>query len=360
MPYAATPNTLAEFQQKLVGAWKNEPFGHKNGKLVGGEQSPLSYNIMPLPEESDPDGYILKNFKYYESLKFNGSDSQGAVAVITGAPNRGGLVSQNSRALFYEQQIKFAEGPGGPNGEGHEGTAQVAHVENGAWLWLPRFVQQAGPYPGNTDSKPVTEDLEQPADIMIAKQMSTPHGTSIVALGHFDTIKAIGDPQAFRRTSPSVIPGRPVIPDGSTPYPMPASAVQVSGSPPVLRSNLNASNRYSEEKSRMDDFQNPHPDLARFPNRPLQEAVAIIQPDSYTHWRVTTQPLTNGRGQVVNVPFEQRVADVIGYSAEYWLLFKGHGRYLAYTQTIRMALTIRSEKYIFPHITCNTLTYISS
>jgi len=107
----------------------------------------------------------------------------------------------------------------------------------------------------------------------------------------------------------------------------------------------------------MSDFQNPHPELTRFPNRPLQEAVAIINPDHYIHWYVTTDQLPNGRGHVINIPFEQRASDVIGFSAAYWLLFKGKKKYLAYTQTIPMVLTIKDTKYMFPHITCNTVSY---
>jgi hypothetical protein len=92
---------------------------------------------MPLPENGN---YILKNFKYHERLKFNDGDDIHPLAIAAEAPNRGGLVSQNCRALFYERQVRFAEG---------SAKGEVVHVENGAWLWLPRFVQQRGPYPPN-------------------------------------------------------------------------------------------------------------------------------------------------------------------------------------------------------------------
>ncbi len=170
MPSAIDISFLAEFQQQLVGNWMNVAFGHdENGREVGGVDNPLSYNIMPLPETADPDGYILKNFKYYELINFNDT-----LAVAAEAPNRGGLVSQNARALFYEQQVNFAEGPAKDKG---------VHVENGAWLWLPRFVQQAGPYPGDIDHEAVSDALSQPGDISVAKLISVPHGNSILALG---------------------------------------------------------------------------------------------------------------------------------------------------------------------------------
>jgi len=356
-------STLADFQRELIGVWKNEDFGDG----VGGEGNPLSYNIMPLPSvppcrgvklnkhDPDNDGYILKNFRYTERLRFNDCDDKNTLAIAATAPNRGGLVEQNCRALFYEQQVRFAEGPDGPE---NEKGPQVVHVENGAWLTLPKYVQQPGPYPENIDKEPVTEDLEQPVDIMIAKQMAIPHGNTIHALGGFDTISSEKTSECNRQRS-SLLPGIPIIPDGATPYPVQLIPECNDSCGPSLKSNLNAYKRYSDLKTSMDDFQNPKPEYTRFPNRPLQEAVDIIKPEHYMHWYVTTQQSANhnGAGGVMNIPFEQRVSDVIGYSAEYWMLFKKGKKYLAYTQTILMILTINGIKYIFPHITCNTVTY---
>lgn len=364
MPYRAEIEILAKFQQELVGTWENRDFPHEGRESpVGGNDNPLSYNIMPMPQDSDPDGYILKNFKYNERLKFNDNNVDTTLAIAAEAPNRGGLVSQNCRALFYEQQVKFAEGPGAGN---------VVHVENGAWLWLPRFVQQDGPYPSvPIDAESVSPALEQPAELMIAKQMSIPHGNSILALGSFDTV---ADAAGEGCKNLPIISGSPVIPDASSPYPMPANAELNSAPPPSLTSNLNADERYSTIRDSPSDYQNPHPDLTRCPNMPLQQAVAIIQPDSYMHWRVTTLPLQNGRGHVVNIPFEQQVSDVTEYYADYWLLYKTHtphhhppkhntgklitSRYLAYTQTILMKMKIKGELYVMPHVTCNTVTYV--
>ena len=361
MPYAAKISHLAEFQQELVGSWENRDFGtDAHGKPVGGNNNPLSYNIMPLPQVWDTDGYILKNFKYTERLKFNDDNVQNTLAIAAEAPNRGGLVTQNCRALFYEQQVKFAEGPA---------NGQVVHVENGAWLWLPRFVQQDGPYPANIDLEPVSDALSQPADMSIAKQIAVPHGNSILALGYFDTVpdhKGKGKPPC---NSTPLIHGSPVIPDAPFPYPLPEDAVPNTAPSPSLISSLNVDERYTTLRDSAGDFQNPHPDLTQCPNRPLQEAVAIIKPDSYMHWRVTTQPYPNGRlgGVVTNIPFEEAVSDVTDYFADYWLLYKGKHKYLAYTQTILMVLTIRKndaddddpgKKYVFPHVTCNTVTFV--
>jgi hypothetical protein len=88
---AIDSNLLAEFQKELVGNWMNMAFGHdKDGMEVGGEDDPLSYNVMPLPETSDPDRYILKNFKYSERIKFNNENVNDTLVIAAKAPNRGG------------------------------------------------------------------------------------------------------------------------------------------------------------------------------------------------------------------------------------------------------------------------------
>lgn len=368
MPYAAAIPNLAEFQQELVGGWKNLDFGRdEHGHSVGGEGNPLSYNFMPLPQATDPDGYILKNFKYHERILFHNDNAKRTLTSTAVAPNRGGEVTQNVRALFYDQQVRFAEGPD---------AGMVVHEENGAWLWLPRFVQQPGPYlPAGATVEPVTDALQQPSDLSVAKQIAVPHGNSVLALGSFDTIvERVGKDQ-FRKSAR--ISGSPTIPDARAPYPMPANPVPNSSAPPPLVTDLNADARYSTLRNAPGDFENPHPDYTRYPNRPLQQAVAIIHPDAYMHWRVTTECLNGGVGSVTNIPFEQRVADVTEYWADYWLLFKEErgrgkgpkgkggkvqeekGKYLAYTQTMLMKMKIKGhpEPYIFPHVTCNVLTF---
>jgi len=349
MPIPAPSSNLALFQQELIGKWTNQNFGtDSHGNPVGGQANPLSYNIMPLPETGDPDGYILKNFKFYEMLNFNDS-----IAVMAEAPNRGGLVSQNCRALFYEQQVLFAEGPK---------ANTIVHVENGLWLWLPIFVQQPGPFPANIDQEAVTNALSQPTDVSIAKQISIPHGNSILALGGFDTIPDKGGTGVCR--SNPMFGGRPVIPDAPFPYPVPADPIpNPLAPPPTLISNLNVDQRYSTQLNTPANFQNPHPELTQCPNKPIQDAVEVIKPDSFIHWHVTTEQLQHGKGIVTNIPFEHRVSNVTDYIADYWLLFKTTSgkttKYLSYTQTILMTLTIKGQKYSFPHVTCNTLTFAS-
>ncbi len=185
------------------------------------------------------------------------------------------------------------------------------------------------------------------------------------ALGRVDTVPGPGGAGPWK--GDPMIKGSPIIPDGAPPYPVPADPVPIHPGtpiPPMLLSNHNADQRYSTVRLNSptdpNDYENPHPDLTQNPNLPLQQAVAIITPDSYMHWSVTTRPLTNGQngaGSVTNIPFEQLAANVTAYEADYWLLFKGDKKYLAYTQTILMVLTIKERKYTFPHVTCNTVTY---
>jgi hypothetical protein len=370
MPGLAPIPSLAEFQQELCGDWSNQDFPpDKHGKVFGGPKNPLSYNIMPLPQRNpiNGDGYILKNFKYTERLHFNNDKPEHTLAISARAPNRGGLVNQDARALFYEQQVKFAEGPQGPRSDSP--TGDVVHVENGAWLWFPRFVQQDGPYPQNPPNSGkfgpptdmVSEALQQQFDISIAKQISVPHGNSILALGLFATVP--GPDGAGPWDGNARIKGMPTIPDGAPPYPMPAVPIEIPNTNPrALKTLLNADERYQNDLPSHPD-ENLHPDLTRYPNKPLQHAVDILQPDEYIHWHVTTLPLQNGRGFVTNIPFEQEVSKVTAYSPDYWMLFKGDKKYLAYTQTIQMALMILNRetnveyKYVFPHITCNTVTF---
>lgn len=335
MPYATDVKDFALFQQQLLGTWSNKNFP---GSRLGGDTHPLSYNIMPLPQISaqpgQPDypGYVLKNFKYYETIRFNDGK---AIASPATAPNRGGRFTQDARALFYDQKVSFAEGPEKGN---------VVHIENGTWLSLETVPQALGPYGHGGNEK--GEFPPQPPWLTVAKQIAVPHGNSVLALGSY----------ALDGKDP-VFHGSPVIKDAAPPYPDPD---YLSVEP------------YATQRNHLTDFQNPHPDLATQPNRPLQEAVDIIKPDAYLYWHVTTElrdytepvlhesdKVITVKGKVTNIPFEQKVSRVTEYWADYWLLSTDKGKsfdYLAYTQTMLMSMTIGGLQYSFPHVTCNTLT----
>lgn len=362
MPKQADNTSLAEFQQLLIGTWENDRELSENGK-------PLSYNVMPLPQDADQPGrppepgasqyggFVLKNFSFVETIRFNGSASKGdsaneqdpgAVAVAASAPNRGGTYTQTAHAIFYEQQVRFSEGPD---------QGQIIHIENGAWLHLASQAQQIGPY---TDGPaiPGGQVLEQPPHLTVAKQISVPHGNSVLALGNVDlNDRARFDQDLTGLTPNTVFVGEPDIPDAAVPHPQPTTISTVPFYDP-----------YAVVLTGPGDFENPDTNLARNPNYPLQRAVEIIKPRSFIHWRVTTRPLFGGTGVVTNIPFEQRRSEVTEYSADYWLLSKDEKakqsrdfNYLMYTQCIMLKILISvdggttNREFMFPHITSNTV-----
>lgn len=339
MPIAAIPGGLNVFQKALQGRWSNQALpGAPAGE--GSAGNPLSYNVMPLPQSSSPSGYILKNCRVSEVVRFNnGNDvDPDAIAVPTTAPNRGAMSLQLPTALYYEQQVRFA---GGGPGVAMQPQPQVVHSENGSWLNLLTGDKLTGPY-GPT----VLQDPNrQPADVTIAKQMSVPHGNSVLALGNFDPIAA---------GAPDIMPTTSILP-----------------TPAGLDTT-----QYTTTLDQEDDYQNPLPDYAMNPNLPLQRAVTvtkdtqgnsvepILKVTSYLHWTVTTKKLASGKGATINAPFEHLHASVENYAADYWLLAtdgKAIGdspdfKYLAYTQNISLDIPIGATTYTFPHWTTNLVT----
>ncbi|MER5263247.1 heme-binding protein [Actinosynnema sp. NPDC002837] len=323
MPLKAQIADLSRFQQLLIGTWTNQDLP---GTGKGGPNSPYSYNVMPLPQQSPQNGmdlgYILKNFTYYETIVFKGMDD---VASPVEAPNRGGTYQQSPYVLFYDQQIRFAEGPG---------INTIVHEENGAWLHLQTEKQQIGPYPYPTDN-PATEPGEpepQPPTQTICKQISVPHGVSVLALGYSkDGLFA------------------PLIPDADPPLPTPGG----------LDTSV-----YDDTLTDQGNYQNPQPALTKQITLPLQAAILDLIGaghgiSDYIHCQVDTG---NG-GAVMNIPFEKGKAALTGYAADYWLMsLDGGTNYdiLAYTQRIVLDLVIRDNHYTFPHPTSNVLTRLKT
>ena len=92
MPIAAIDGGLNSFQLALRRTWSNEALpGAPNGE--GSPDNPLSYNVMPLPQGSSATGYVLKNCRVSEIVRFNQDNTAdpNVVAVPTTAPNRGAL-----------------------------------------------------------------------------------------------------------------------------------------------------------------------------------------------------------------------------------------------------------------------------
>lgn len=294
--------------QYLIGTWTNQPLGD-SGK--GGPDSPYSYNVMPLPQAdpSSPLGYILKNFAYYEELTFT--------AIHGPVLNRNGIGAQVAYTLFYEQRVYFAEGPN---------TNALVHAENGSLLLLSDQMQPLGPYGngfnGGLGNQTVAVGVVPTQAFNLAKQVSVPHGNSILALG-----------------SSTAGEGAPVI--------LPAA---------VLPSGAVDAFPYSWKNQPT----NPQPAYTANPNQALNDALAIRKPTNYIQLSVSS---ANGNGAVTNIRFEQQYSNVTRYDFNCWLeSFDGGASYpqLQYSQTITLLLPISGGLVSFPHVTVNTLTKKSS
>lgn len=331
MPVAVADGGLNEFQVALMGTWTNTELpGAPNGE--GGRDHPLSYDVVAVPDTSSPSGYILKNSTVWEYLRFH--DSSSALTVPTSAPNRGVSHFQLSTAVYYEQQVYFGQGPA---------KDLVVHTENGAWLNLQTIEPPVGPYGTPVGSGPVfTHPNHQPPAIRIAKQMSVPHGNSVLALGRFG----------------GVVDGAPSVPDTRPTTPTPDGILPTD--------QYSTAQPPADRPDDFDDYQNPRPDYTANPNLPLQHALEILDVAQHMAWSVTTgsrdgEP-EGSRGSTANIPFEQRVAAVVDYGADYWLLSTNGSTFdhLAYSQSIdlEMAITFEGTTHTFhvPHVTTNVLT----
>lgn len=154
------------------------------------------YNVMSLPQVDAPKGYIVKDFPYYEEMTF---------APIAGnAPNRGGYSTMNCNVLFYGQRVFIANNPAPTGVPSPQDT--LIHAESGAWLHFVVTDQQEGPY-GEVKSPtgkvppqavPIPSGASLPvltADQQYVKQISIPHGNSILMVG--GAIQGIGRPTDF-------------------------------------------------------------------------------------------------------------------------------------------------------------------
>jgi hypothetical protein len=316
MPYSITISDLHVFQQYLVGNWSNDGVPRE---CVNGHELPYSYNVMPLPQQAVQPGstlpyhgYILKNFRYIENITFHPRTPPfPTIAPPAAAPNRGFKFRQVPHALFYDQVVNFAEGPDVDN---------IVHVENGAWLHLQNQQPVIGPYSGIS-----SVDTADPTDLDFAKQISVPHGNSILALGRYT----------------GQVTGTPNI-DAS-------SALPTQVDPTRYRTLLDS----------RADFENPNVAYSEDPSRPIRTLVNLLNVTNFHHIVFSTRLNKLGQhGFVTNIPFEDKMASAVEYEADYWLLDvenSGTYPYLAYTQNITLRLAIDGLDYEFPHITTNVV-----
>ncbi|CAM4013838.1 MULTISPECIES: heme-binding protein [Flavobacterium] len=299
--------------QYLIGTWTNQNLGSSER---GGKLMPYSYNLLALPSIEAKEKYILKNFTYYEEITFS--------PINGNVQNRGGNYSQYSNVIFYEQRVYFAEGPY---------KDKLVHAENGSWLFLKIDEQPLNAY-GATPVIPPPNPLPvQNKLATIAKQISVPHGNSILAIGNIKNYNNLQE-NSYINEGPLEIEdyqgSLPQDADSITPYRIKTST----------------------------QGGNPHPLFNTNPNRPLQQSTVDYPCTKYIEWSVDTENKA-ALGSVTNIPFEQKKADVSNYKAQYWLQsFNSENAYtqLAYSQTIILDIPINGKIVKFPHITCNVLT----
>ena len=264
------------------------------------------YNVMPIPQATGPNGFILKNFFYYEVTTF--SAIQGKVA------NRGGVDEQDCYTLFYEQRVFFSDG---------QQANALVHAENGAWLNLIKAPQGQGPL----DTEPYIPSPPAPNPIpqqnkarQIVKQVSVPHGNSILAMGNVE-----------------VCNGTPDIPDVSTlPVGAPAGYASAYGTNIPTNPNIN-------------------------PNIVLKDALcALAKQGVYVLRTHKINVDSDNDGGVTNIPYIKQHTDVTQFTNTMWLEELSNGQLmLQYSQNISLKFPQADGKsYVFPHITANTLTKV--
>ena len=291
---------------KLVGTW-NSPV-----------DNPTGYNVMPVPAgnvQNQPAGlndFQSKNFYYYEEMTFTAPGE---------APNRGQEFQQGCYGLTYEQRVYFAPGTGVGDLTDRPAvpTANqntLVHFENGLWLHLDYEAQPTGAYPPPTLPPPT---VSQPAATSFAKQVSVPHGNSILAVGSATT--SVGPP-TFDTSTPNEKPFN--IPGENIPNPTVVLQAQLSNLGTVASTTA-----------------------------------------------ITVKADASVGGGVSNLIFEQGNADVTGYEMTLWILdIEGGGTVLQYVQKIPMTFYITTSPSpegtgnqgtptTFYHITANTLVKAS-
>ena len=161
------PNTQLPLLRQ-IGAPKTQDLG-RLARLIGNWSCPsgrgaMGYSVMPLPTDDHALGYINKNHPYFEEMTFTAPGI---------AANRGGTWAQQCAVITYEQRVFFANSPS---------NNTLVHFENGLWLNVGTFTHQTkGAYAGsgNVPSTGPAPTSENP----IVKQVSVPHGNSILATG---------------------------------------------------------------------------------------------------------------------------------------------------------------------------------
>ncbi|MBF4472411.1 MULTISPECIES: heme-binding protein [Flavobacterium] len=301
IPDITTPLVSATNQPPVIGT---SNLGLLNN-FIGTWNSPTGadaagYNVMPLPQTDAPNGYITKNFPYFEEISFS--------AIAGGAPNREGQFTQSSGVLFYEQRVYIADNADPSGSQPIENT--LIHAENGTWLYHAIQNQMEGPYgPGTV---PVTNPIpvQNPAT-QYNKQISVPHGVSVLMTGG-PVVSGTGNP-VFPIADRTKLP----FTDSSIIDPSTYLTQQLKG--------LNSKG---------------------------------ITVESYSSITVST---TNEGGAVSNINFENSFGKVISMDTTWYVETLSNGKVqLQYIQNIVLQFLINGLPTQFLHIDANTLQLVET
>ncbi|MWB93281.1 hypothetical protein GON26_02825 [Flavobacterium sp. GA093] len=307
---AATVAVIPDISTPLVATTNQPPvIGNANlgllNNFIGTWNSPTGadatgYNVMPLPQADTPNGYITKNFPYFEEISF--------AAIAGGAPNREGQYTQASSVLFYEQRVYIADNAD-PNGAQPIQNTLI-HAENGTWLYHVIQNQVEGPYgPGTV---PVTNPIPvQNAATQYNKQISVPHGVSVLMTGG-PVVTGTGNP-VFPTADRTKLPFTdPTIIDPSTYLTQQLDTLKANG----------------------------------------------VTVTSYSSITVST---TNEGGAVSNINFENSFGKVLSMNTTWYVETLSNGKVqLQYIQNIVLQFLINGLPTQFSHIDANTLQLVET
>lgn len=306
---ASTVAIVPDITTPLVSATNQPPVvGIKNlgllNNFIGTWNSPTGaaatgYNVMPLPQADVASGYITKNFPYFEEISFS--------AIAGGAPNREGRYTQASSVLFYEQRVYIANNADPSGGQPIQNT--LIHAENGTWLYHVIQDQLEGPYGPN--NLPYTNIPTQDSTVQYNKQISVPHGVSVLMTGG-PVVQGTGNP-VFPTADRSQLPFTDSsIIDPST----------------YLTQQLNSLNANG------------------------------ITVTSFSSINVST---TNHGGAVSNINFENSFGKVISMNTTWYVETLSNGTVqLQYVQNIILEFIINGVQTQFSHIDANTLQLVET
>ena len=273
----------------FIGTW-NSPTGI----------NATGYNVMPLPQVGAPNGYITKNFPYFEEITFS--------PIAGGAPNRQGSMTQSSSVLFYEQRVYIANNTDPDGNQPIENT--LIHAENGTWLYHTIQHQIEDAFGPGIVPHP-TPLPDQDPKIQYNKQVSVPHGNSILMVGG---LTASGE-------------GAPTFPPTDRTLP-PFTDSSIIDPVTVLTKQLES----------------------------LPKGITVT---SYESISVSTN--AEAGGGVNNIHFENSNSKVISMDTTWYVEHLSNGAtQLQYVQTIILQFMINGLPVKFSHVDANTLQRVES